>query len=241
MSFPVKRLVWRPAKWKFQENFWMNLPWFANKGYIFYPENQWKPIKSGANLRKVLLFVSWKSKVSIILRIAKHGRSERPRRTPHGTLLTNLSNSDIVTKMIFQIKPWPLSITKGKSNDGVRGFQVNFYLGAFRPNGNRFCPTKWLLPRDSGHQTTDERDSGPFSKIYFPRENFRGIFRGKFPRYFWNRKKYVLQLRKNIMRDIEHCHWSRSCQNRYCWTQTDSEKIRKRYMYDSYDISVATI
>ena len=199
MSFPVKRLVWRPAKWKFQENFWMNLPWFANKGYIFYPENQWKPIKSGANLRKVLLFVSWKSKVSIILRIAKHGRSERPRRTPHGTLLTNLSNSDIVTKMIFQIKPWPLSITKGKSNDGVRGFQVNFYLGAFRPNGNRFCPTKWLLPRDSGHQTTAERDSGPFFRnLFFISTNFyiKICVRENFPRCFWNWKKVCFAITK---------------------------------------------
>ena len=32
MSFPVKRPVWRPGKWKFQKNFWMSCPWFANKG-----------------------------------------------------------------------------------------------------------------------------------------------------------------------------------------------------------------
>ena len=32
MSFPVKRSVWRPGRWKFQKNFWMSFPWFANKG-----------------------------------------------------------------------------------------------------------------------------------------------------------------------------------------------------------------
>ena len=33
ISFPVKRPVWRPGKLKFQKNFWMSFPWFANKGY----------------------------------------------------------------------------------------------------------------------------------------------------------------------------------------------------------------
>ena len=33
MSFPVKRSVWRPGKWKLQKNFWISFPWFANKGY----------------------------------------------------------------------------------------------------------------------------------------------------------------------------------------------------------------
>ena len=32
MSFPVKRPVWRPRKRKFQKNFWMSFPGFANKG-----------------------------------------------------------------------------------------------------------------------------------------------------------------------------------------------------------------
>ena len=32
MSFPVKRPMWRPGKWKFGKNFWMSCPWFANKG-----------------------------------------------------------------------------------------------------------------------------------------------------------------------------------------------------------------
>ena len=32
MSFPVKRPVWRPGKWKFQKHFWMSFPWFADKG-----------------------------------------------------------------------------------------------------------------------------------------------------------------------------------------------------------------
>ena len=32
MTFPVKRPAWRPRKWKFQKNFWMSFPWFANKG-----------------------------------------------------------------------------------------------------------------------------------------------------------------------------------------------------------------
>ena len=140
-------------------------PNFTRKSFLTR-EHQWKPIKSGASLPRVPLFVSWKSKASIILPIAKHGRSERPRRTQHGTLLTNLSNSDIVTKMIFQIKLWPLSITKGKSSERVRGYQTQNHLDVFRPNGNRFCPMKWLLPRDSGHQTTAERDSGPFQKLH---------------------------------------------------------------------------
>ena len=101
--------------------------------------------------------------------------------------------------MIFQIKPWPLLITKGKSNDRVRGFQVNFYLGAFRPNGNRFCPTKWLLPRDSGHQTTAERDSGPFFRnLFFISTNFyiKICVRENFPRCFWNWKKVCFAITK---------------------------------------------
>ena len=67
---------------------------------------------------------------------------EKLSRTQYGTLPTNLSNSDIVTKMIFQIKLWSLSITKGKSSERVRGYQTQNYLDVFRPNGNRFCPMK---------------------------------------------------------------------------------------------------
>ena len=51
MSFPVKRPVWRPGKWKFQKNFWMSFPWFANKainfnfcGTIFLIGISWKTL-----------------------------------------------------------------------------------------------------------------------------------------------------------------------------------------------------